>query len=58
MATMTTELVTVFPTRVGVNRATAQNWNNYTCFPHTRGGEPDVLLHYQSGIKFSPHAWG
>ena len=50
--------VCVFPTRVGVDRASPR-WAAAWCrFPHTRGGGP-LGWHFQQVChQFSPHAWG
>ncbi len=49
---------TVFPTRVGVNRASGLTVGILSCFPHTRGGEPLRVELKEAGKGFSPHAWG
>ena len=49
---------TVFPTRVGVDRATPPNGSITLCFPHTRGGGPLVEAAKTMMGTFSPHAWG
>ena len=50
--------VSVFPTRVGVDRKSLTFCTISGSFPHTRGGGPlktgGVLL----AMSFSPHAWG
>ena len=40
------EYMLVFPTRVGVNRSKNLRLARSTCFPHPRGGEPSIPLHW------------
>ena len=49
---------TVFPTRVGVNRAVIRWPAPVVRIPHTRGGEPEVIERIASLSEYSPHAWG
>ena len=48
----------VFPTRVGMFRATRRRRAARRCFPHTRGDVPRSQWTISFIISFSPHAWG
>ena len=49
---------TVFPTRVGMNRALTAALSVNFRVPHTRGDEPRPVLAIVCNIGCSPHAWG
>ena len=48
----------VFPTRVGMVRATTARRARPTSFPHTRGDGPHCVWVILGLEAFSPHAWG
>ena len=48
----------VFPTHVGVYLDVENYLRPAQCFPHTRGGVPDVNREHRINQKFSPHTWG
>ena len=52
------KLPTVFPTRVGVNRALQMGSLTTPSFPHPRGGEPFKKWEARRLFGFSPPAWG
>ena len=48
----------VFPTRVGMVRIFWPTGSSGFRFPHSRGDGPLYTYHLQSGMRFSPLAWG
>ena len=48
----------VFPTHVGMDRATSPISLSPMSFPHTRGDGPQELAYNQRSFGFSPHTWG
>ena len=48
----------VFPTHVGVYLAIGVNQVWKRCFPHTRGGVPEIETVELINALFSPHTWG
>ena len=49
-----TAMELVFPTRVGVNRCSANLIRLLTGFPHTRGGEPELHGHLADVLRVFP----
>ncbi len=52
------EGLTIFPTRVGMVRASRRLCSTNADFPHTRGDGPMETLYAAIDSAFSPHAWG
>ena len=52
------EQALVFPTHVGVNLEPRLVKLIIMSFPHTRGGEPEVIAQQRGESPFSPHTWG
>ena len=50
--------VTVFPTRVGVDRRLWAGGCRRSGIPHTRGGGPRASTCPRRRMRYSPHAWG
>ena len=44
----------IFPTRVGVNRITADTYSHIVHFPHACGGEPEAMNALKTDIGIFP----
>ncbi len=51
-------VVSVFPTRVGVDRRKAPMYSRCPCVPHARGGGPQPDGTHRWFAMCSPRAWG
>ena len=50
--------ISVFPTRVGMDRRMIPNTTEPICIPHTRGDGPAGRPLTMTAWGYSPHAWG
>ena len=48
----------VFPTHVGVIPSGRPGSGVGCCIPHTRGGDPSLMVGYVVCVLYSPHTWG
>jgi len=50
--------IRIFPTHVGMDRASTISSEEPRDFPHARGDGPPCSFHLLSSAKFSPRTWG
>ncbi len=52
------DLVSLFPTPVGMIREISLRNAAWVAFPHTRGDDPTSKINFSHRQHFSPHPWG
>jgi len=57
-ASFVAKFLSVFPTRVGMDRSLQNLELFWECIPHTRGDGPGGQNVLFGPIRYSPHAWG
>ena len=57
-ASFVAKFLSVFPTRVGMDRSLQNLELFWECIPHTRGDGPAIRLTLIVDAQYSPHAWG
>ncbi len=50
--------MTVFPTRVGMNRSSVSPQDARNRIPHAGGDEPEMLIEIHIPAAYSPRGWG